>query len=194
MSQAHVAAVILAAGASSRFGSPKQLAFWQNSTFLETVVDTALAAPANPVIVVLGANADACRRKLGNRRQVTLVINENWAEGQSTSMKAGLKAVPDSAEAALFLLVDQPLIQPETIAKLVERYQQTQTPLVWPEFEGKRGNPVLFSRSLFAQMMRVKGDTGARPVLMKYKSQAERVSVLDEGVLLDFDKPEDMLS
>jgi molybdenum cofactor cytidylyltransferase len=186
-----VAAVILAAGGSTRFGSPKQLARWGDKTFIEQVVDTALASSAWPMVVVLGAEVDQCRAALG-RRPVRVVINETWAEGQSSSMQAGLVALPANMGGALFLLVDLPGITPDLLNQLIQRHRETLAPLVWPEFEGQRGNPILFDQALFNELRQVSGDTGGRPVLLRYQDQAERVMVSDKGILQDFDRPEDL--
>jgi len=185
------AAVILAAGGSTRFGSPKQLAHWKDKTFIEHVADVALASSAGPVIVVLGAEIERCRAALGDR-PVQIIVNESWAEGQSTSMRAGLAALPAHIGCALFLLVDLPGVTPEIINRLIQRHRETLAPLVWPEFAGRRGNPVLFDRRLFPELYQISGDTGGKPLLLAYRDQAERVSVPEAGILLDFDRPEDL--
>lgn len=185
------AAVILAAGGSTRFGSPKQLARWGDKTFIEHVADVALASSAGPVIVVLGAEIERCRAALGDR-PVQIVVNESWAEGQSTSMRAGLAALPARIGCALFLLVDLPGVTPEIVNRLIQRHRQTLAPLVWPEFAGRRGNPVLFDRRLFPELHQISGDTGGKPLLLAYQDQAERVAVAEAGILLDFDRPEDL--
>jgi molybdenum cofactor cytidylyltransferase len=186
-----VAAVILAAGGSTRFGSPKQLARWGDKTFIEQVVDTALASQARPVVVVLGAEAEQCRAVLGNR-PVEIVINEAWVEGQSASMQAGLAALPANSSGALFLLVDLPGVTPDLLNQLIQRHRETVAPLIWPEYEGRRGNPVLFDRSLFLELRQVSGDIGGKPVLLKHQHQAERVIVADRAVLHDYDRPADL--
>jgi molybdenum cofactor cytidylyltransferase len=186
-----VAAVILAAGGSTRFGSPKQLARWGDKTFIEQVVDSALASPARPVVVVLGAEVEQCRALLKSR-SVEIVVNPAWAEGQSTSMQTGLAALPANVGSALFLLVDLPGVTPALLNWLIQRHRETLAPLVWPEFEGQRGNPVLFDRALFPELKQISGDTGGKPVLLKYQDQAERVVVGEAGVLHDFDRPEDL--
>jgi len=145
--QGRTAAVVLAAGGSSRFGSPKQLARWQGQTFIERVVEVALASQAGPVVVVLGAEVEQCQALLKNR-PAQIIINRKWAGGQSTSMKAGLAALPANINSVIFLLVDLPGVTPAIIDALIERHRQTLAPIVWPEFEGKRGNPVLFDQSL----------------------------------------------
>lgn len=185
------AAIILAAGGSTRFGSPKQLARWGDKTFIEQVVDTALASKARPVVVVLGAEVEQCRALL-NHSPVEMVINPSWAQGQSTSMQAGLAALPANTGSTLFLLVDLPGITPDLLNQLIQRHRETLAPLAWPEFEGRRGNPVLFDRTLFSELEQISGDTGGRSVLLKYKDKAERVVVTDAGVLQDFDHPEDL--
>jgi len=188
--QGRVAAVVLAGGESKRFGTPKQLLPWKGNTLLGHVVDVALASGAAPVVVVLGHQADACRAALGDRL-VQVVVNRDWARGQSTSVRAGLAALPVNASGALFLLVDQPGITPAVINALIERHQATLAPVVWPEYQGRRGNPVLFDQDTFPDLMRLTGDTGGRPVLQAYSGHVERVPVPDAGVLFDIDTPDD---
>jgi molybdenum cofactor cytidylyltransferase len=185
------AAIILAAGGSGRFGSPKQLALWQGKTFIERAVEVALASPVRPVVVVLGAEVEQSQALLAGQ-PVQIVLNPAWAEGQSTSMKAGLTALPPTTGGAVFMLVDLPGVTPEVITALIQRHRQTLAPLVWPEFEGKRGNPVLFDRALFPELGQISGDTGGRPLVIKYNDQAERVVVAQRGVVEDFDRPEDL--
>jgi len=186
-----VAAIILAAGRASRFGSPKQLALWQGKPLLAHTLDAVLASRAKPVIVVLGAEAEACRAVIGSR-PVEIVYNERWAEGQSTSMKAGLAALPSTVSAALFPLADQPFVNAADIEAVIRAYQSSLAPIVWPEYEGQRGNPVLFDRRLFPEMALVTGDTGARPVLQAHRAEAQPVPVSNAGVLRDIDTPDDL--
>jgi molybdenum cofactor cytidylyltransferase len=186
-----VAAVILAAGGSARFGSPKQLARWRGKTFIEQAVDTALASSARPVVVVLGAEVERCRAALADR-PVEVVVNDTWMQGQSTSMQAGLAALPANIGGAVFFLVDLPGVAPDLIDQLLQRHRETLAPLVWPEFEGRRGNPILFDRSLFLELRQVRGDTGGKPVLLRYKDRAERVVVSDKSILQDFDRAESL--
>ena len=186
-----VAAIVLAAGASRRFGAFKQLWPWGRGTMLSTVVDTALASPARPVVVVLGHRAADCRAALGDRL-VTVVINTAWEEGQSTSVRAGLSALPNDVSAALFLLADQPAIRVDTLEAVIRCYHVTRAPVVWPEVDGRRGNPVLFDRSLFAELCALRGDVGGRLVLDAHRDIAARVAVIDRAVLLDIDTPADI--
>ncbi|MEM7344360.1 MAG: selenium cofactor biosynthesis protein YqeC [Chloroflexota bacterium] len=189
--ESRVATVILAAGQASRFGSPKQLALWEGKPLLARAVDTALASEASSVIVVLGAYAETCRNIITDR-PVQIVENPDWQQGQSTSMKAGLAALPPDVGAAIFMLADQPRLTPDVLNALQGRYQQTLAPVVWPEHQGKRGNPILFDRSVFPEMQSVTGDTGAKPILKAYHNQAERVTITHAGILFDVDTPKDL--
>lgn len=183
------AAIVLAAGGSTRFGSPKPLARWRDQTFIERVVDVALTSQVDMVIVVLGAAAEPCRAALRGR-PVQVVVNEDWMEGQSTSVKAGLSALPENVGSAVFLLVDQPGVTPAVVNALLQRYRQTLAPAVRPQFQEQAGNPVLFDRALFADLNRLSGDVGGRAVL---KNQpVERVPVDTAAVLQDFDRPGDL--
>jgi molybdenum cofactor cytidylyltransferase len=141
--------------------------------------------------VVLGAEVERCRAALGDR-PVEIVVNENWAEGQSTSMQAGLAALPTNVGAAVFFLVDMPGVAPDLIDRLLQRHRETLAPLVWPEFESRRGNPILFDHSLFSELRQVSGDSGGKPVLLHHEDRAERVIAGDKSILQDFDRPEDL--
>ena len=163
-------------------------------TLLTHAVDVALASRARAVLVVLGYRADDCRAALGDC-PATVVVNPDWARGQSTSVRAGLAALPENVGAVLFHLADLPGVTPAVMDALIERHAATLAPVVWPEYEGQRGNPVLFDRATFPELRGLTGDVGARPVLMVYarKGGVERVAVDEPGVLWDIDSPQDLL-
>jgi molybdenum cofactor cytidylyltransferase len=199
--RSRIAAVVLAAGESRRFGRLKQLLPWDEGTLLTHAVDAAHASQANPVVVVLGHQADACQAALGDPsavsgqgRPVTVVVNPDWSQGQSTSVRAGLAALPDNVGGVLFHLVDQPRVTPAVMNALVARHAATLAPVVWPEYKGRRGNPVLFDRVAFPQLKELTGESGGKPVLMAHAraGTAEVVAVDEPGVLLDIDTPEDL--
>ena len=111
-------------------------------------VDVALASKAGQVYVVLGCQADDCQAALGDR-PVRVVFNSDWAQGQSTSVRVGLGALPDNVDAILFHLVDLPGVTSAVMDALIQRRAATLAPVVWPEYKGQRGNPVLFDRIAF---------------------------------------------
>jgi len=185
-----VAAIVLAAGASTRYGQPKQLLPVGGKTMLQYVVDVVLASPVDQIIVVLGHRAGEMGAILKDT-PADIVTNEEWEAGLSTSMQAGLRAVRPDAQAALFILADQPAITPEIIAALLGRYRETGAFIVVPTYQGKRGNPALFDRSLFAELFKVRDDQGGRQLIDVYGDRTERVEVGSEAVLIDVDTEED---
>ena len=185
-----VTGIVLAAGEGTRLGGGKQLLPFAGKTLLECVVDTALASSLQQLVVVLGHRAGELRSLLAGR-DLLLVDNPRYRQGQSTSLQAGLQAVPTQSEAALFLLGDQPLLAPGTIDRLLAAYAATPSPIVLPVYAGRRGNPVLFSRETFPELSALRGDSGARTLFATYAGRLLRVPVNDPGILLDVDTRED---
>jgi molybdenum cofactor cytidylyltransferase len=187
---ARVAAIILTAGQSQRFGQPKQLLPWGDKTMIQHVVDIALDSPIDQVIVVLGCRAAEIRASIADR-PAQVVVNDRWQSGLSSSVQAGLSAVKPEMGAALFVLADQPGLTTEVVARLVERYRETRAPVVVPTHRGRRGNPVLFDRSLFAELMQVKGDQGGRQLISEHRGALEEIEVETEAIFTDIDTAED---
>jgi molybdenum cofactor cytidylyltransferase len=185
-----VAVIVLAAGASTRYGQPKQLLPVGPRTMLQHVVDVVMASPVDQTIVVLGHRAGQIGATLKDT-PADIVTNEEWEAGLSTSVQAGLRAVRPDVQAALFVLADQPAITPEIIAALLGRYRETGAPIVVPTYRGKRGNPALFDRSLFAKLFKVRDDQGGRQIIDMYRDRIQRVEVGLEAVLVDVDTEED---
>lgn len=172
-------------------GRTKQLLPFRGQTILECVVDCALATSLQRVLVVLGHQADELEQQLKGR-DVTVVFNPLYDKGQSSSLKAGLRAVAEDADAVLFMLGDQPLVTPETINRILAAYETSPaSPIVLPVYEGKRGNPVLFSRDTFSRIETLSEDRGARPLFDEYAGQILTVSVADSSIHFDIDTEED---
>lgn len=180
-----VTAIVLAAGASSRMGQPKPLLDWGGKPLVRHIVEQVRAAGLEP-IVVLGCQAEQVRLALeGSGARV--VVNANWEQGMGSSLRAGLDAVPDEAEAVVFVHVDQPRLTPELLAALVARFHASRAPIVLPAHGERRGPPVLFARALFGELAQVRGDEGGRGVIRKYASQVAIVPVQEPDVLDDID-------
>jgi molybdenum cofactor cytidylyltransferase len=185
-----VAGIILAAGEGSRMGRTKQLLPFRGKSILECVIDSALASALHRVVVVLGHRADLLIPLLEGKG-VEVVVNPDYRQGQSSSLKSGLHALTEETEAALFLLGDQPLITPTLIDSILVAYQASGNPIVMPVFQGRRGNPVLFSRETFSRIEALGADCGARPLFQEYAARLLTVPVDDPAIHFDIDTEED---
>jgi molybdenum cofactor cytidylyltransferase len=175
------AAIVLAAGGSTRFAgeAAKQLLPWQpGGTLVGRAVDVALAPGAiDEVVVVTGHRADEVQAALGDR-PVRAVFNPDWQAGQSSSVAVGVRALGPDVAAAVFVLADQPDVDPAAIDGLVARHRRTLAPVVAPVYRGgHRGNPVLFDRRTFPELLALEGDTGGRPVIQRYGGAVQTVAI-----------------
>ena len=186
-SQVNIAGVILAAGQSSRFGQPKQLLPWGKRNMLNTCIATAKNAMLSPIVVVLGAHYEEILPEM-DQEGVEVVINHQWAEGQSTSVKAGVSALPEEVYGAVFLLADQPQISVQLIVSIMETAWKRNN-VVLPVIMGKRANPVYFPKQAFPALLKLEGDQGGRVVLNQFPNIL--LEWLDEDMAGDIDTPED---
>ncbi|RUA15911.1 MAG: hypothetical protein DSY55_05255 [Clostridia bacterium] len=190
MSEASIAAIILAAGASTRFGAPKQLLDWYGQPLLRQIALQTLATPARQIVVVLGAYFQQAAPVM-HGLPVTLAYNPRWQRGMSSSVALGLRALRGQADAALFLLADQPNVSSDLMTRVMRTYASTRAPIVAPRHRGQRGNPALFARELFPDLMQVTGDQGGRALFRRYADQVHWLEA-DASILFDIDRPQDM--
>lgn len=186
-----IGVIILAAGASSRLGEPKQLLKHDGKSLLQKTIDAANNADTNPVIVVLGANADHILREI-NKSKVHVVINSEWEEGMASSLRIGLNEVlfnSPSTQAVILMVCDQPYISPELINDLINTHKQTRKPIVTCNYGEAIGPPALFHRSLFNELMHLKGDVGARKIIRQHSDEVATL-LFAEGKI-DIDTQED---
>ncbi|MBK5959173.1 4-diphosphocytidyl-2C-methyl-D-erythritol kinase [Rhodoplanes elegans] len=171
-----IAAVVLAAGRSTRMGGPnKLLAEIGGRPLVRIVVDAVLASQAGPIVVVTGHQRDRVRAALANL-PVSFVHNPDYAEGLSTSVKAGIAALPEEVDGAIVCLGDMPQVDPDLIDRLIAAFDPEKGALiVIPTVEGKRGNPVVWSRRFFAELGRLTGDIGARNLIATYQEAVAEV-------------------
>ena len=183
---AAVAAVVLAAGRGTRFGqTPKLLAELDGKPLVRHAVEAALGAGL-PTLVVVGHAEPEIRAALLDL-PVTILSNPAYADGLSTSLKAGFAALPLGIEGALILLGDMPRVRPGLLRLLVGTWESAGRPAaVVPISAGRRGNPALISRRLSASIGKLTGDSGAGPLLRSMDGVVE-IEVADQGVLLDID-------
>ena len=186
-----IAAVILAAGRSTRMGGPnKLLAEIARRPLVRIAAEAALASRADPVIVVTGHQREEIEKAL-RAMPVRLVHNPDFALGLGTSLKAGIAAVPAQADGAIVLLGDMPRVDAPLLNRLIAAFDPDRGALVVvPTFEGKRGNPVLWSRRFFPDLMAIEGDVGARHLIGRYGEAVVEVPVAGEAAFVDVDTPE----
>lgn len=192
MTEGHrpIVGVILAGGSSSRLGRPKQLLPLGDRPVLAHTLAGALAADLDGVVVVLGHEAAAAQERI-DFAGVRVVVNPDYRDGQSTSLRAGVAALPPDADAALFILGDQPLIGPTVHNALIAARRATGAPIVMPTYEGERGNPVLIASDLFPELARVTGDQGARGVIRAHRDAVHEVPIPGPPPTDDLDTEED---
>jgi molybdenum cofactor cytidylyltransferase len=190
-----IAGLVLAAGRSTRMGGPNKLLEEINGRALVRIAtDHVLASGARPVIVVTGHQRERVERALAGLA-VTFVHNADFADGLSTSLKAGIAAVPADADGAIVCLGDMPQVTPKLIDRLIGAFDPARGALVViPTIDGKRGNPVLWSRRFFNDLTALEGDVGARHLIGGYAEAVAEVPVEDAAVLIDVDTPEALLA
>jgi len=190
--QKRIGAVVLAAGRSTRMGGPnKLLAEIRGRPLVRIASEEALASGASPVIVVTGHQRAEIEKALGGL-PVRLAHNPDFADGLATSLKAGIRALPSDVDAAIVCLGDMPCIDPKLMRQLMAAFAPERGVLVVvPTFEGKRGNPVLWSRRFFPDLMAIEGDVGARHLIGRYGEAVVEVPVA-KGTLVDVDTPESL--
>ena len=186
-----VAAIILAAGRSTRMGGPnKLLAELGGKPLVRLVTEQALASKAKGVIVVTGHQAELVEKALQGL-DVKFVRNPDFAEGLASSVKAGVAAVRDEADGAVICLGDMPMISAQLIDHLIEAFAPDRGNLIAvPVSDGRRGNPVLWSRRFFNELMTLDGDIGARHLIAKHTEAVAEVPVEGFGAFLDIDTPQ----
>ncbi len=191
MTGSNIGLIILAAGASTRLGQPKQLLLFQGKTLLIHTIEQALSSRCRPIIVVLGSQAEYIKLNI-NSYPIFIVKNPNWEQGMSASIQTGIKQLqqiqPDS-KGVVITLCDQPFISSQIIDKLVETYQQTQYSIVVSEYNNILGVPALFSNTLFGELMNLDTTTGAKSLIHKYSN--ERSIVPFPLGIFDIDTPQD---
>lgn len=167
-------------------GRVKQLLPFGGVPLVRRVAQAILASRVSELIVVIGFAKNRIREALAGL-DVHIVENPAYAEGQSTSVKAGLQAIDSAASAVIFLPADQPFLTPAVIDQLIAAYQHTGGPIVVPAYRGRRGAPVLFDRSLFPELTQITGDEGGRQLLRRHPGKIVTVSLDDPSPLLDID-------
>jgi len=171
-------------------GQPKQLLKFRGTSLLRRAIDTAVAVASEQIIVVLGHAAQELMQECAATR-ATVVLNDQWAEGVSTSLRGGLAAVSSDARGVFIYPADMPLVTPEALRELAHRQQVSGRPAAMTEAAGVRGVPVFITRSLFPSLMIQEGDVGGAQYLRAHPEAVEAVHFDDPDLVRDVDRPED---
>jgi molybdenum cofactor cytidylyltransferase len=183
--------VILAAGQSKRLGQPKQLLPFGGTALVVRVADAACRIKLYPVLVVLGAHAEKIQPYL-NMPGLKVVVNEEWEEGMASSIRKGLAAMDQfypHLDGIMFLVCDQPHLDHQLIRDLIQLQDETGKPVAACNYAGKLGTPALFHKTLFQELMQLKGDAGARKLLEEMKDDVAMIN-FEQGSI-DIDTLED---
>ncbi|MFC2064352.1 selenium cofactor biosynthesis protein YqeC [Chloroflexota bacterium] len=199
------AAIILAAGSSSRYGDVKQLLGFKGLSFLRSLIHKSVLAGLSPIVVVTGANHEQISDSIKDLREtITIIHNSNWELGQSTSIRAGLSVLEQaysldsrSSESnsaadvgsAIFLLADQPQVEISLLEALMDQHSRSLSPVIAPLVDGQRTNPILFDKVTFPLLKKLVGDIGGRGIFQTYPP--EYIQWNDHSLLLDVDTHSD---
>ena len=185
-------AIVLAAGAGSRFGGGKLTAAWDAGVLLEGALAAAYAAPVRSVTVVIGSDAEAVAAAARSFDPRTLIVHAaEHAEGMGASLRAGIASLPLDADGVFIFLGDMPRVPAQVLPRMAQALRDGALAAA-PVWQGRRGNPVLIDRTLFPQLLALTGDAGARGVLQGLGDRLALVESPDDGVLFDVDTPQDL--
>lgn len=187
-----IKALVLAAGYSSRMKTNKMLLPLGDSTVIENTVRGFLQSRVDGVAVVVGNEKEKIQQVLASY-PVQLIENSRFTQGMSSSVQEGIKVLDKDAELEGIMINpgDMPLIKAETVNAILEKFKESAFPIIIPVYQGKKGHPVLFAKSLFSQLLEIGGDVGAREVVRRNNEQCCFLEVNDQGILIDIDCPEE---
>lgn len=184
-----IAAILLAAGESTRMGRPKALLHWRSTTLIEYQVRELRAAGVDDLVVVLGHDADAIRPYV--EEDAEIVVNEAYRAGRASSLRAGAAALPDSADPIVVLSVDQPRTQ-QTVRATLEAHARGGASITIPAYRGHRGHPVVLAGALLPELREASEEAqGLRSVIAAHEASVREVEIDDEQVVLDINTPEE---
>jgi molybdenum cofactor cytidylyltransferase len=187
-----LAAAILAAGESRRMGSPKALIPFRGHTFLEHLLEVTKHPRVGVTRIVLGASAESIGEKL-HLDPALVVNNENWQQGQLSSIQAAVRSLPRNQTEGLILCpVDHPMVSGALVARLIAEFDSSGKAVVLPTFRGRRGHPLIFRVTLYDELLAASPEVGARQVVWNHAQDVLAVPTDEEGVILNLNNPESL--
>ena len=174
-------------------GKPKRLLKFGDKTFLEQIISVLKLSDVVRITVVLGAEAETIKNSV-DLSETRVVVNKDYLKGQLSSLITAIKDTPEETEAILLCLADAPFVSKEVVNKIVSKFGETNNPIIVPVFNGKRGHPTLFSKSLFNELLNAPQDQGARYVLYSNEEKVLEVEISESGFLISIDTPDEYKS
>jgi molybdenum cofactor cytidylyltransferase len=185
-----VSAILLGAGESKRMGANKLALPWGKKTVFEHCLETLLRSDVSEVVVVLGKKTEDMRCPL-ERTGAKVIVNPFYRRGMSTSIRKGIRTIDPGSEGILIALGDQPFLKTATINALIRAFTRGKQTIIVPSFQGQKGHPVIFHRKYERELLRLKGDVGARSILQRYPGDVRCLRVRAKGVVKDIDTRDD---
>jgi molybdenum cofactor cytidylyltransferase len=170
--------ILLAAGQSARLGKPKQLLKYKGNTLLAHSLQIAIETQLQPIITVLGANLDVLKESIPPLN-TTIIINQAWSEGMASSIRCGMEELGKIAPATagvIIMVCDQPYVTPKLLTDLVEKHQHSSKPIIASIYNNNIGTPALFDKTIFALLLSLKGDSGAKKIMKSNPDWVETVN------------------
>jgi molybdenum cofactor cytidylyltransferase len=186
-----ISCIVLAAGESTRFGSPKALARINSKTVIEFTLQNLLKTKIDEIIVVLGAEAPLIAPYVLKNKKIKTVLNKDYKLGQTSSFKTGLAALNSNTEGVLLLPVDIPLIQPKTFDVLIEVFLKNPFLILVPVYKNKKGHPPVFSKKLFQEFKDLKNNEPLSTILRTHEAETLQLPVANPEVIQSFNTPEE---
>lgn len=186
-----ISGIILAGGESSRIKYPKALLSIKSETFAESIVNKMKRSGVGPVLLVTGADHQEIKDTLEERIQAELVYNEQFAEGQISSLKAGLRSIPSNSVGVLVWPVDLPLVMEQTAFRILAAFLANSKSIVVPVLHTRRGHPVFYGKNVIESILSLPAGENAKNILRHHHKDILEIEVDDPGILIDIDTPED---
>ena len=186
-----IVAVVLSAGESSRMGRPKALLPIDGQTFIERIVAALKQTTVGKIIVILGHNARELEAKISHL-PVQILINTDYKQGQLSSLQLAVRDLQADADCdgMLVHLVDHPYLAPALVQEMIRRFYETKKRIIVPRYHGKRGHPVIFSNTLFGELLSAPMAEGAKAVVNAHRAATLEIDTQEEGIAVDIDTPE----
>jgi len=187
--------ILLAAGQSARLGKPKQLLNYKGKTLLELSLQVAIETQLQPIVTVLGANADLLKKSI-DHLNTKVVINQQWSEGMASSIRCGMEElvrINPTIAGIIIMVCDQPYVTAKLLTDLIEKHEHSSKPIIASSYKNNIGTPALFDKTIFALLLSLKGDSGAKKIMKSNPDWVETVNFLFGEIDIDTTGDYDLL-